>query len=191
MMTGPRHLMARLIMGDWRSKLIAIAQVFVGFSALIGLIAMITRHPFWLLGFTAIQGLIVLGVVLFVVVAIFAQRSLVEEDFEAGTGIFREGDAGRDLYVIKSGTVEVLMKAPDGSQQVINQLGPGDHFGEMALLGNVPRNATIRTVGAVAILRMPRGSFATLYTSLPGLKDHFNKVMESRLRELETFKRRT
>jgi hypothetical protein len=182
--------MAGLTMGDWRSKLIAIAQALVAFAALVGLIAMLTRHPYWLLGFTAVQGLIVVGVVLFVVVAIFAQRSLVEEDFEAGAEIFHEGDPGRDLYVIKSGSVEVLMKAPDGSQRVVKRLEPGDHFGEMALLGNVPRNATIRTVSAVVVLKMPRGSFATLYTSLPGFKDQFNEVMESRLHELDSFRRR-
>ncbi len=60
---------------DWRSKLIAIAQVAVGFVTLLSLFGMLTRDPLLLLGFTAAQGLLLLGVVLFVVVAIFSQRT--------------------------------------------------------------------------------------------------------------------
>jgi CRP-like cAMP-binding protein len=56
----------------------------------------------------------------------------------------------------------------------------------MALLGNVPRNATIRTVTRVQALKMARGSFAALYTSLPGFNEQFNRVMEARLKELRT-----
>jgi CRP-like cAMP-binding protein len=173
-----------LRMGDWRSKLIAIAQSAIGLVALVGIVGMTTLHPFWLLGFAALQGLIILGVVLFVMVAIFAQRALVDEEYDAGEVIFEEGEPGRHVYVIRSGMVEVIKKGPDGSPEVIKRLGPGDHFGEMALLGNVPRNATIRTVSAVQVWKMGRSSFAALYTSLPGVKDHFSKVMESRLGDL-------
>src|SRR5574341_805141 len=84
-----------------------------------------------MLGVTATQWLILVGVVLYVVVAIFAQRTMVLEEFGPGEVIFSEGDHGRHVYVIRSGTVEVLAKRPDGSQEVIRRLGSGDHFGEM------------------------------------------------------------
>jgi hypothetical protein len=173
--------------GDWRSKLIAIAQVAVGLVALLGLVGMLTRSPLFLLGFSAAQGLILVGVILFVIVAAFAQRTLVLEQFDPGEVIFREGDTGdmaRHVYVIRSGAVEVLVKRPDGSQEVIKRLGTDDHFGEMALLRNVPRNATIRTVTAVEVFKMSPGSFTALYTNLPGFREHFSRVMEERLREL-------
>ena len=99
--------------------------------------------------------------------------------------IFKEGDQGRDVYVVKSGTVQVLIKGKDGRPELVNTLGPGDHFGEMALLRNAPRNATIRTVTPVEVYRMSPNNFAALYTSLPALREHFQKVMESRLRELD------
>ena len=102
--------------GDWRSKLIAIAQVAVGFVALLSLFGMLTRDPLLLLAFTAAQGLLLLGVILFVVVAIFAQRTMVLEQFGPGEVIFREGDPGRHVYVIRTGNVEVLAKRPDGCQ---------------------------------------------------------------------------
>lgn len=177
--------------GDWRSKLIAIAQVAVGFVALIGLIGILTQSPLFLLGFSATQGLIVLGVVLFAVVAIFAQRTLVLEEFAADEVIFREGDTGemaRHVYVIKSGSVDVLVTRPDGSQEAIKRLSAGDHFGEMALLRKAARNATIRTVTAVEVFKMSPGSFTALYTNLPGFQEHFRRIMEERLDELRRIK---
>ncbi len=171
--------------GDWRSKLIALSQIVIGFVALLSLLGMLTRAPLLLLGFTAAQGLILLGVFLFIVVAIFAQRTLVLEDYGPGEVIFHEGDQGRHVYVIKSGTVEVLMKRPDGSQEVIRRIGPGEPFGEMALLRNAPRSATIRAVTGVQVFKMSPSNFAALYTNLPGLRESFTKIMESRLRELE------
>jgi hypothetical protein len=171
--------------GDWRSKLISLSQVAVGCSALLSLLAMLTRAPLLLLGFGPAQALILLGVVLFVVVAIFAQRTMVLEEFGPGEVIFHEGDQGRHVYVIKSGTVEVLIKRPDGSQEVIRHLGPGEPFGEMALLRNAPRSATIRAETEVQVFKMSPSNFAALYTNLPGLRESFNTIMESRLKGIE------
>ena len=171
--------------GDWRSKLIAFSQIAIGCVALLSLLGMLTRAPLLLLGFTAAQGLILLGVVLFVVVAIFAQRTMVLEEFDPGEVIFQEGDPGRHVYVIKSGTVEVLIKRPDGSQEVIRRVGPGEPFGEMALLRNAPRSATIRAVTQVQVFKMSPSNFVALYTNLPGLRESFNQIMESRLKEVE------
>ena len=171
--------------GDWRSKLIAIGQIAVGFVALLSILGMLTRDPLLLLGFTAAQGLLLLGAVLFAVVAIFSQRTMVEEEFGPGEVIFREGDPGRHVFVIRSGTVEVLAKRPDGSQDVIARLHPGDHFGELALLRDAPRTATVRTATAVQLFRMSPSSFLALYFSLPGFRDNVGEIMKSRLNELE------
>ena len=171
--------------GDWRSKLIAIAQIAIGFVALLSILGMLTRDPVLLLGFTAAQGLLLLGVVLFVVVAIFAQRTMVLEEFGPGEVIFREGDPGRYVYVIRTGNVEVLAKRPDGSREVIAHLYPGDHFGELALLRNAPRTATIRTVTAVQLFKMNPSNFLALYFSLPGFRDNVGEIMKSRLKEVE------
>lgn len=90
------------------------------------------------------------------------------EEFGPGEVIFREGDQGRHVYVIKSGTVEVLVKRPDGSQEVIRRLGSGDHFGEMALLRKAPRSATVRTVTPVQVFKMAP---ATSWPSIPACQD--------------------
>lgn len=177
---------SRLTTGDWRTKLLIVAQLSVGSVALLAMVGLLTRNPLLLLSFTVAQLLLVVGVVLFAVVAIFAQRTLVLEKFGPGQVIFREGDPGRHVYVIKSGTVEVLTRrAGSETPTVIKRLGPGEHFGEMALLRNAPRTATIRAVTDVEVFRMSPNNFALLYTNLPGLKHHFNGMMEARLRELE------
>ena len=188
MFGGGWKVMPGLRTGDWRSKLITLSQIAIGCVALLSLLGMLTRAPVLLLGFTAAQGLILLGVVLFVVVAIFAQRTMILEEFGLGEVIFQEGDPGRHVYVVKSGTVEVLIKRPDGSQEVIRAIGPGEPFGEMALPRNAPRSATIRTVTAAQVFKMSPSNFAALYTNLPGLRESFNTIMESRLRELELHK---
>ena len=170
--------------GDWRTKVLHLAQLCIGSVALLGYLAFAFRAPLLLLAFASTMGLLLVGVVLFAVVAMFSQRALVEEEYGAGQTIFEQGDEGRHVYVIKSGNVEVVHHRPGGSPEVLKVLGPGDHFGEMALLGRAPRNATVRTVTTVQVLKMAAGNFAVFYTTLPGVREHFTKVMETRLEEL-------
>jgi CRP-like cAMP-binding protein len=177
--------------GDWRTKVLHFAQLCVGLVAVLGYFAFAFRSPLLILAFASTMGLLLVGVVLFAVVALFSQRALVEEEFGAGQTIFEQGDEGRHIYVIKTGNVEVVHTRPGGETQVLKVLGPGDHFGEMALLGRAPRNATVRTVSPVHVFKMSSGNFAALYTTLPGVRDQFTKVMESRLEELRRADRRS
>lgn len=171
--------------GDWRSKFIGLAQLCVGCVTLLSLLAMTTKRPLLLLGFTLLQWLLLGGIVLFAIVAIFSQRTMVLEQYGPGEVIFREGDEGRHVYVIKSGTVEVLQKGTGHAGQVVARLQAGDHFGEIALIQKAPRTATIKTVSAVQVYKMNPNSFVALYTHLPGFRGHFQQVMESRLKDLE------
>ena len=181
----PWRIVRALGRGDWRSRLLAVAQIAVGVGAGLGIVAMVTRDPYALTAFAAAQGLLILGVVLFTVIAVFAQRALVLEEFAPGVTIFHEGEPGRYVYVLKAGTVEVARRRPDGGEEIVKRLGPGDHFGEMALLRHAPRNATVRTVTAVEVYKISPGQFVALYTALPELRTQFNALMETRLRVLE------
>lgn len=84
---------------------------------------------------------------------------LVERRVDAGEAICRQGDLGDDYYVIADGRVEV---AVDGER--VGELGPGEGFGEIALLRDVPRTATVRALEAVTLYALDRAQFLAAVT---------------------------
>jgi NADH:ubiquinone reductase (H+-translocating) len=97
-------------------------------------------------------------------------NTVVPMRFGAGESIVREGEMSGRFYIITSGEVEVLQRV-DGEEQVIRRLGPGDHFGEIAALGNGRRTATVRTLAPTSVLSLARQDFAALVEHLPALQD--------------------
>ncbi len=181
---------AELIRGDWPARMLAAAQILIGFVALMGIAAVATLNPYLLLGFGAVQVLIVVGVVIFVIVAMLSQRAMVLEQFGPGQVIFKEGDPGRHVYVIKSGTVEVVSRGPDGAAEVVDRLGPGDHFGDVALLRrNLPHRATVRTVTEAHVFRISPGAFVQLYANLPEMREYLRQKEEPHLRKLAVLRK--
>lgn len=86
-------------------------------------------------------------------------QSLAEKfgvSLSRGTTVFREGDPGGSVYVIRSGKVRVL-KNSAGRQRVVITLGPGDFFGEMAVVTGRPRSATVEVVEDAELLKVPAG----------------------------------
>lgn len=79
---------------------------------------------------------------------------------EAGAVVFGQGDAGDDFYLIDSGRVGIVV---DG--RTASELGPGDAFGEIALLRDVPRTATVTAVTDVALYALEREAFLGAVTS--------------------------
>ena len=63
------------------------------------------------------------------------------KEFPKGTVLFHEGEAGKEMFVLQSGRV-VITKTVRDTVQILATLGPGEFFGEMALISNRPRNAT-------------------------------------------------
>lgn len=68
--------------------------------------------------------------------------------------MFRQGDLGGSMYVIRAGKVRVL-KESHGRQRVVTTLGPGDFFGEMAVVTGRPRSATAEVVEEAELLKVP------------------------------------
>ncbi|MCB0169950.1 MAG: cyclic nucleotide-binding domain-containing protein, partial [Anaerolineae bacterium] len=100
---------------------------------------------------------------------ILANRIQVE-DYRPGQIIFHMGAMGQTFYVIEAGEVEVL--APDMGGQpsgVINRLGPGDFFGEIALLRAIPRTATIRATRPTRLLAISREDFENVVQKYPSI----------------------
>src|SRR6187551_3358536 len=61
-------------------------------------------------------------------------KSLPAEQIHVGQRVVAEGDAAREMFVVVSGELEVLKKTPQGSEVRVAMLGPGDWFGEMAIV---------------------------------------------------------
>lgn len=80
-----------------------------------------------------------------------------------GAVVFKEGDSGRELFVILHGEVEVLKRSKRGHETRVAILGPGDWFGEMSILDVLPRSATTRILAATRLLRLTAHELDTLY----------------------------
>lgn len=86
-------------------------------------------------------------------------------ELEPGAWLFREGDVADAVYVVVSGAVQVLAIADDGKEIVIGRLGPGEHFGEQALLGRAAdarRGASVRGAEPTKLARIDRDVFLRL-----------------------------
>lgn len=81
------------------------------------------------------------------------------EHFAAGADIIRQGDVPDKFYIITRGQVEVVLQPPDALDAVIDHLGPGDFFGEVGLLHQSRRMATVRAETAVDVMAMDYHTF--------------------------------
>jgi CRP-like cAMP-binding protein len=84
-------------------------------------------------------------------------------ELTAGAVVFKEGDQGRELFVIFDGEVEVLRRSKRGHETRVAILGPGDWFGEMSVLDVLPRSATTRVLAPTHLLRLTAHDLDLLY----------------------------
>ena len=104
------------------------------------------------------------------------------EHFEPNQVVFREGDRGDALYVLVEGEVEITKDVPGRGAVALGRLGPGDCFGEMALVRELPRSATARTCSRVNVLVMDRDAFQMLFAYFPPVRRFFEQLIAMRTR---------
>src|SRR5437016_2087417 len=92
-------------------------------------------------------------------------KLLEEKRFRKGSVIFAQGDEGDSLYIMACGRAKVAIKDEDGREKILSVFGEGDYFGEMALLSDQPRSATVTVVGDAAVLRLPKEAFERFLAS--------------------------
>jgi NADH:ubiquinone reductase (H+-translocating) len=102
------------------------------------------------------------------------------EYFEPDQVIFREGDRGDWLYVVMDGEVEIFKQASGTAPLPLRRLGHGECFGEMAIISDRPRSATVRAVSATNVLAIDRDAFQALFGSLPPLRAFFEQLIGGR-----------
>lgn len=99
---------------------------------------------------------------------------------ESGTTLVREGEAGREFFVILDGIASVTR-----GRRHVAALGPGDYFGELALLDGERRDATVKAASPMEVLVVSQRCFAGLLNDVPTLARHLLAGMARRLHELD------
>lgn len=108
-----------------------------------------------------------------------------DRTFAAGQEIFREGDPGDGLYVVTSGLVEISGTLSDGRRQVFSQIRPGQIFGEMAVIEQLPRSAFAMAVQPTTVAFLSRDEMQKLIEKTPALATALLQLVSHRLREFD------
>ena len=107
------------------------------------------------------------------------ESGIRNQHFEPGDIIFQQGDLGDSVYVIEEGECEAL-REEKGERELLTTLSRGEYFGEMALLSDRTRNATIRARTAMNVLIIPKADFNKLRRSVPAFGDVFSELAKRR-----------
>jgi CRP/FNR family cyclic AMP-dependent transcriptional regulator len=99
-----------------------------------------------------------------------------ELDLPSARELTREGAGGYEFIILVEGEAEVVRGV-----RVVNELGPGDFVGEIALVSGKPRTATVRTRGPARVLVVTASGFRTLMRDVPSIKDKVLAAVTARI----------
>jgi len=113
-----------------------------------------------------------------------------ERTFSPGSVLLSQGEQGLGLFMLTKGTVRISRAtSPDGTEEVPGTAGAGDVIGEMALLDDLPRSATVTAVDEVTVLLLPLWEFRRILRRIlrrdPDVGLDLLAVLSRRLREVE------
>jgi CRP/FNR family transcriptional regulator, cyclic AMP receptor protein len=103
-----------------------------------------------------------------------------EVEVESGRHLVREGEFAYEFFAIEEGTAEVRR-----GDQLLAELGPGDFFGEMGLIGNVTRNASVIAATPLRVMVLTGSAFRHIERELPAVSKQIRRAIEERCRQLE------
>jgi CRP/FNR family cyclic AMP-dependent transcriptional regulator len=105
----------------------------------------------------------------------------IEREFAAGTEIAKEGDTGLNFFVVESGEASVTVGG-----NVVGALGPGDSFGEVALVDKSARSATVTATTPIVAYALPVWSFRPFVEERPELAWKLLEILAERLRAAQS-----
>lgn len=102
------------------------------------------------------------------------------ETYPAGTTLLRQGTPGDRMFVVQEGEVAIAV-----GDHVLERVGPGGFFGEMALIDHAPRSATATAVTAVKVVPLDEPRFVRMIQDTPGFALQVMRGLARRLREMD------
>jgi CRP-like cAMP-binding protein len=115
----------------------------------------------------------------------------LQQRYRRGEVIFNRGDQGDRAFVILTGAVDLVVESPDGRELILARLGPGEHFGEMALVDGGSRSAAARAASRSELVVVLRDTLMRALSEEPDLSWHIIRSLVQRLRvadeKLEAF----
>jgi len=103
--------------------------------------------------------------------------------FDKDDTVCKVGDQGDAMFIIITGNVNICIYGAEGKEQVVATLGPGDYFGEMALLTGEPRSATVKTTEPSEMFLLHKNDFDVVLERFPSISLSMGKIVSKRLRE--------
>lgn len=104
--------------------------------------------------------------------------------FPRGAVIIVQGDESHSLYLVASGKLKVYMSEDEGKEVILNFIGPGDYFGELALLDSAPRMASVMATETTELVIIQRADFRDCLQRNPKMGDNLMAELARRVRSL-------
>ena len=112
---------------------------------------------------------------------------VVEHTYSPGEALMRKGETGDSLFLIVDGSVKIVSENAQGEELILNQCGPGETIGEMALLDAAPRSASAIAVTATSAFELNHAAFTATINQRPELSLLLIRSISSRLRFATTY----
>jgi CRP-like cAMP-binding protein len=112
---------------------------------------------------------------------------LTERRLETGELLFSRGDSGNSVYIIQTGWVKISLRDSNGDELTLNECGPGEVVGELSLIDEEPRSASVSALSSVTVLELKRQVFLDILADEPHLYFDITRNIASKLRFATTY----
>ena len=109
-----------------------------------------------------------------------------EEIVPPDTTVVQFGDPGANCYIIAAGSVRLFRTGEDGAEYDFSQYGPGESFGEVALLSNESMSVSVKTAEETRFVVIPRDQFGPIMRKYPEVTAAVGKIVSLRLRRISS-----
>ena len=112
------------------------------------------------------------------------ESRVVARNYPRNAVVISEGDEATSMFIIASGSVKVYHTEADGKETILNSQGPGQHFGELALVDDAPRSASVMTQETSRLLVLSKAAFKECLEESPEVGYHLVRALARQVRRL-------